>query len=122
MPKKGVSAIIATILLLMITIAMAGLAYVYISGMLTGKTEKTISIINADCTGNLITLVISNDGTKTVTKSDVKIFVGNVENTTFVLDEIKPHETGITNILGGNGANNVLVITPSNAARQVTYC
>ena len=83
---KGVSAIIATILMLVITIGLAGTAYVYISGMLTGKTAQTISILDYSCThpaGGVrgMTLVISNDGTADIANLGVSIYVDNQDRT-----------------------------------------
>jgi len=46
--KKGVSTVIATILMLIITIALAGMAYMYISGVFTTKTQG-IEIVDAYC-------------------------------------------------------------------------
>jgi flagellin-like protein len=46
---KGVSAVIATILMLMIVIALAGMAYMYLIGMFTSRTAKTIDITDAGC-------------------------------------------------------------------------
>jgi len=46
---KGVSAVIATILMLMIVIALAGMAYMYLIGMFTSRTSKTIDITDAGC-------------------------------------------------------------------------
>jgi len=126
MNKKGVSAIIATILLLMITIALAGTAYIYMAGMVGGRTNKAISILDASCTNDLITLVVSNDGTVGIDGGpgeDLKIYVNNVENTTFPdMNIIEPHNTNVTNVAGVSGANTVLVVSPSNSVRQVVYC
>jgi len=72
---KGVSAIIATILMLVITIGLAGTAYVYISGMLTGKTAKTISLLDASCTGSNIVIVISNDGTQNIAATELAAYL-----------------------------------------------
>jgi len=46
---KGVSAVIATILMLMIVIALAGMAYMYMIGMFTTRTARTIDISDAGC-------------------------------------------------------------------------
>ena len=126
---KGVSAIIATILLLLITIALAGTAYVYMVGLIGGKTSKTISILDASCSGTNITLVISNDGTVTIDgdttdgSSDLKVFVNNVEDTDFNFGDISPHSTGVSSDFTGNsGANTVLVVSSSNSVRQTVYC
>jgi len=129
MYEKGVSAIIATILLLMITIGLAGTAYIYMSGILTGKTRKTISVLDASCNGTDITLVVSNDGTDSVSISDDLNFLVQNSEVTFSATggetEIPPHDvvaftasdTSIT-----SGSNTVLVVSPSNSVRQVVYC
>ena len=127
MMNKGISAIIATVLLLLITIALAGTAYVYMSGMITGRTSKTISVLDASCSGTTITAVISNDGTSAITyASDIKILVGNIQDTVVTYNPVTslpPHVSAvITAINGVAGANTLLIVSPSNAIRQVVYC
>ena len=125
---KAVSAIIATILLLMITIALAGTAYIYMSGMIGGRTSKAFSVLDASCSGTTITLVISNDGTVDITGSgvnrDLRIYVNDQEDMTFVFNPvtITPHSTSITELAGTSGANKVLIISPSNVQTPVVYC
>ena len=145
---KGVSAIIATILMLVITIGLAGTAYVYISGMLTGKTAMTISILDYSCTqgttNNVITLVISNDGTTDILNGDVKIYVDNQDRTSDFgayaggvwaagancdIDShtIKPILTNPTAApawlsAAPAGQHSVLVVTASNAQKVSVIC
>jgi len=147
---KGVSAIIATILMLVITIGLAGTAYVYISGMLTGKTGTTISILDYTCTigtnGRIITMVISNDGTDNIpgaANGILKIYVDNVDRTTMFgsfndagtwLNTEKGINAHTTKpILNEDAAaatwfptattqHTVLVSTPSNAQRITLMC
>jgi len=125
--NKGISAIIATILLLMITIALAGTAYVYMSGMITGRTSKTISIADVSCVNGNITVVISNDGTSDIADGEIRVFIDNEDKTTTYgdLDPITSHNTSVdvskdTNY--GSGSHNVLVISPSNSDKRVVYC
>jgi flagellin-like protein len=77
---KGVSAVIATILMLMITVAMAGMAYMYIQGMFKTGTQA-ISLLDAYCiTGGNATFHIRNDGTDNLSPAAltvVKINVGS---------------------------------------------
>ena len=128
--RKGVSAIIATILLLMITIGLAGMAYVFMSGMMTGRTSKTITVLDASCTSASILVVLSNDGTETITyANDIKIFVSNNQDTSVTYNPVtslSPHASAvITGINQGVVAGNsytVLVVSPSNAVKQVVYC
>lgn len=69
MNMKGVSAVIATILMLLITIALAGTAYLYISGIFTAKTGVVLSIDGTQsiCTASAMTLIVKNDGTAVAT-------------------------------------------------------
>lgn len=64
---KGISTVVATILMLAITIALAGTAYLYISGTFAGQTAVVLSITDATCTVSpaLINVTVSNDGTTT---------------------------------------------------------
>ena len=126
---KGVSAIIATILLLMITIALAGTAYTYMSGMISGRTSKTISILDVSCSGSTITIVLSNDGTTSIDGdssggSDIKVFINNNEDTDFDFGgTFEPHTASVSSEFTGiAGSNTILIVSPSNAVRQVVYC
>jgi flagellin-like protein len=61
---KGISDIIAMLLMLVITIAIAGLAYGFISGILGGRTGVVLGIEPATyCTQNDIVVYVRNDGT-----------------------------------------------------------
>jgi len=60
---KGISAVIATILMLMITIALAGTAYLYITGVFTSRTGVLLSIDGQSSTCGGIILYVRNDGT-----------------------------------------------------------
>lgn len=63
MKSRGISTVIATILMLMITLALSGAAYLYISGALTSKTASAFEIID-EINGNV---TIRNSGTETIT-------------------------------------------------------
>ncbi|MBI2547407.1 MAG: hypothetical protein HYW23_03095 [Candidatus Aenigmarchaeota archaeon] len=64
---KGISTVIATILMLMITIALAGTAYLYFQGVFTSQTAVVLDLSGADCTGDPITISVSNHGTTNAT-------------------------------------------------------
>lgn len=68
--RKGVSTVIATILILLITISLVGIAWIYISGMFTSQVATTFFI--ADTSGNAVT--IKNTGTAPITSfSSVRV-------------------------------------------------
>ena len=73
--QKGISTVIAALLMLIITIALAGFAYTYISGILTARTSVVLDIVEQSCIGEFIQVTIRNDGTAqsgtvTVTATD----------------------------------------------------
>ncbi|MEM7824702.1 MAG: LamG-like jellyroll fold domain-containing protein [Candidatus Aenigmatarchaeota archaeon] len=60
---KAISTVIASVLMLMIVIALAGTAYLYISGTFTSKTATTFEIIESVND----TVTIRNSGTEAIT-------------------------------------------------------
>jgi flagellin-like protein len=132
MSNKGVSAVIATIIILLIVLALAGTAYVYFSGILEGKTGMTISIQDASCNGTALTVVLANDGTRAVTDQNLQIVVNNMDVTTdFVTASgsstytISPQTSEILVDDAGYSVGNeytLIVTSPSNTVRQVVRC
>jgi flagellin-like protein len=120
---RGISTIIATILMLIITISLTGTAYMFISGMLTSKISKSISIMSGSCNAsNYITLVISNDGTNPIQENDLKILNGSINIVNFNKISIQPKNSNITSFLGASGSNPVNVISPSNSFDLPVWC
>ena len=63
---KGISTVIATILMLMITIALAGTAYLYISGSFTTQTQG-LEVVDAFCANRVnATIAFRNIGTNAI--------------------------------------------------------
>ena len=80
--SKGISAVIATILLLLITITLATVAYVYVTNILSSKTAKAFQVLGPDCTSGVsgfgnISFVLSNQGTQAISNNDLIITVNN---------------------------------------------
>ena len=69
MHNKGVSDIVAMLLMLIITIGLAGLAYAYITGVFTTRTAVVLSTdpSSSSCLPNngAITVSVRNDGSQT---------------------------------------------------------
>jgi flagellin-like protein len=69
---KGVSEVIAILLMLVVTIGLVGIAYGYISGLLTAKTGVVLTIDPAtSCPSDTITVYVRNDGTATASSVTV---------------------------------------------------
>ena len=72
--KKGITPIIAIIILLLITIALAGAAYSSIGAYWTSITGRNIVIVDGFCTGgNTANVLVRNMGTMEVTLSEINI-------------------------------------------------
>jgi len=69
---KGISTVIATLLMLLITIALAGMSYMYISGVFTTETQG-IEIADSWCSVGTITLRIRNLGTTVIAASGISV-------------------------------------------------
>lgn len=73
---KGISEIIATILMLMITLAISGTAYIFISGAFTQQTQG-LEAVDAYCqkTGaiDIVNIILRNLGTTAISTSGMTI-------------------------------------------------
>ncbi|MBU0953737.1 MAG: hypothetical protein KKA90_04975 [Nanoarchaeota archaeon] len=66
--RKGITPIIAIVILLLITIAIAGIAYTFITGVVTNTAGKTVRVTGATCANNGDMIIyFQNVGTETVT-------------------------------------------------------
>jgi len=133
---KGVSAVIATILMLMITIALAGLAYLYISGIFTAKTGIVIEFDETatSCTGTTVTVYVRNTGTIPVTTDKIALSGTNSTGSAFTLGGNCDNSSTVTLAAGGGalkcgntgtggrGTNTIIASGPSNTARGTVYC
>lgn len=126
--RAMVIVLIPIIIMLILVVIFGLLSYLYVSSTFIGRTSKTISLLDASCSGTDIVLVISNDGTNDInTLTDIAIFVNNakIENLSFNPIIISPHSTGITTIASykiNPGANEILIVSPSNPVKQTVYC
>ncbi len=76
---KGVSEIIATILVLMITIGLAGTAFIYIQSSLTGRAGKSIDVLDVTCASGgsgSVSMVIKNlDPKSPILNTEINTFI-----------------------------------------------
>ena len=129
---KGISTVVATLLMLIITIALAGLAYSYISGIFTARTAVVLSIAGADCnpTTNAIIVTLRNDGTSPINLSAITFSVTMANGTT--ITPIQCNATGVLsggNIIvcpntlpGSDGVNTIRVSGGGSTATGTAYC
>ena len=121
---KGISTVIATILMLLITVGMAGMAYMYISGMFTSEVAQRISLSSADCTGGEISVMVKNSGTESITITDIRLHIDS--------DADVPCKSSGTLSAGSStlcesidkaaGTHTVKIVGPANAVTGSVYC
>ena len=67
MMKKGITPIIAVIILLLITVALAGFAWSFLSGYIGGLTGKNVQVADSYCAGGTSAImIIRNTGTESL--------------------------------------------------------
>ena len=118
---KGISTIISVILLVVIIITLAGSAYLFFSGMLTGKISKVISIVSAEA--NYI--IVRNDGTDIVVSDDVKITVNGEQVDTINPQDIEPQKSVVLKFIPINFGSElrsakISLVGPSNSLGYTT--
>jgi len=118
---KGISTIIAAILLVVITITLAGSAYLFFSGVLIGKISKVISIVSAKA--NYI--IIRNDGTDIVASDDVKITVNGEQVEIINPQDIEPQKSVVLKFIPTDFGSelksaSINVLGPSNSLTYKT--
>lgn len=67
---KGISPIIAIIIILLITIAIAGAAYSYIS-VIWGRTSEGLQLVDSSCSAGNATLTMRNVGSDALANTDI---------------------------------------------------
>jgi len=128
---KGISDVIAMLLMLVITIGLVGLAYSYISGVFTARTAVVLNIdaMTSFCNSSHIVVNVRNDGTTrsgTVTVSAYK--PDGTASSSCTIPAIDPGTLNSCSIsrgttLVGTGYYRVTANTAGSSAMPVTiYC
>jgi flagellin-like protein len=110
--RKGITPIIAIIVLLLITVALAGAAWTYLSSFWTGITARNIEVTDAFCVERKnATVFIRNSGTQSIEVRDITVI-----NTTSGSSPSPQFWFEISN------DNEVTTISPSQVVRYKTEC
>jgi flagellin-like protein len=120
--KKGISAIVATLLMLIITITLVGAAWTFISSIFTSRTAQILEFVDFH-NGEII---VRNSGTAPIPVANIKIYVsGSPEREAIIKsdkDPIPPGQTATLTILDAynyNGRKNIRVVTPGSSFRAI---
>jgi len=130
---KGISDVIAMLLMLVITIGLVGLAYSYISGVFTARTAVVLSIAPeaSSCTPTQITVAVRNDGTTASGTVTLSITAPNGANACSnpanpTISSVPPGQqvtTSCTRASGqGSGYYRVVASTAGSVAQGMIYC
>jgi flagellin-like protein len=125
---KGISAVIATILMLLITLTLAGVAYMFISGTFTSQMQG-IEITYSSCSNNVASFLIKNIGTTNITTINCVQTAPANDTCSLTFNPALPLEPGrtttATDTCSGSGGRACLyVITPSGGRGMdaITQC
>ncbi len=127
--KKGITPIISIIVLLVITIALAGLAWSFLQGYLVSQISSTFTITSgaAYCSNGVITVQVLNTGQSTLTQADFTITKVDGTDVTPRTVTIQPGKaaTIISYDCGGTcstGSHTVDIGTSSTVQHPKVYC
>jgi len=117
---KGISTIIASILLVIITISLAGTAYLFIGGVLTGQTSKIIKLLDAKAH----TIIIQNLGTESISSDEIRVLVDGEQAEITNPQIIEPLDIVFLKFVPPDFGNELIsakvnVIGPSNSLNYV---
>lgn len=129
---KGISTVIAALLLLVITIGLTGVAGWYLFGLFAQKTGVVLELDQeaSYCSGSSISLYIRNIGTDDVSANKLYVKVGsgtaqNCSSSGTIGAGGAPFECAAVSSGVAQGANQVLVIgsgVATNSVRRTIYC
>jgi FlaG/FlaF family flagellin (archaellin) len=129
---KGISDVIAMLLMLVITIGLVGVSYSYITGVFTARTAVVLSIDAgaSSCTSSQIVVAVRNDGTSA--SGPVQITISKPDNqpacTTITPNPIPSINPGVyqtatcTRSGTGSGYYKVFATTDGSSAQGIIYC
>lgn len=126
---KGISTVIATLLMLVITVALAITAYGYITGLFTSTTSKTVNLVDAACNAgsSYFVTVRDTDQFNNISTTELIVRVDDQPINTIVWNPVQVSanngvSTGtITSPAGGaaGSAHRIKVIGPSGRPEQL---
>ena len=123
---KGISVIIATIILVVITIGLVATAYIYISGLLTSSTARNINLANAVCNSTgYITVIVQNIGTADIDGSKISVYVnGNKDSDCTFSGTLSPGDSVscTTSNYDTGKWHDVTVVGPGNSVSARVPC
>lgn len=128
---KGVSTVIATLMMLIITISLAGLAYTYLTGTFSGLTGKGVELISANCVAGSTTYTLilkSLDQNAAIQSSEVTVLVNNqlankVSSPTLPAGGAPQTWTvTATSAPTAGSVNNVKIVGPSGESQKPAAC
>ena len=130
---KGISDVIAMLLMLVVTIGLVGLAYSYISGVFTARTAVVLSIVSeaSFCNSTAITVAVRNDGTSpsgavtlSITAPNGANACSNPANPTITSIPPGGQQTTSCSRVSGQGAGyyRVVASTAGSTAQGLIYC
>jgi len=121
---KGVSEEIATIMLLAVSLSLAGSLYLFINGYFA-RQATTVELVDSYCVNNTAYFVVRNGGTSVLTKNSficTKTDAGCSGNCT-VDDTFPSGGAGYVKIYGCSSGTHTFSLTGSaNGLQLVVYC
>jgi len=129
--KKGITPVVATILLLIIVIAIVGYSFGFFQRILTtsgttaesGTSDLTCLIIQSVAIDSMsgTNLYVRNTGSTALSTSSIAIYVNGLsDGCTWASDTINPNEVKLCTLAQACASGSVLKITTAGISTQMT--
>lgn len=112
---KAVTPVVASVMLVLITVGVTSVAYIWGSSYMSSQISHTFVSIEKGSDYS----VISNRGTSPLRRDDVRVVVDGQE-TSVSMDEIAQGKTGRLDFFVPPGTHNIVISTSSIAERYVS--
>jgi FlaG/FlaF family flagellin (archaellin) len=131
---KGVSTVIATILMLMIAVGLAAVTAGYVFNWFSGQTATSIDLdkVATRCVGTTITVYVKNTGTERLTADKITISGNTAAGGTIASTACGVVGTVFTpgggalactnTVTGSAGTNTIIVSGPTNTMKTTVSC
>jgi hypothetical protein len=134
---KGISEILAMILIVIIVVALIGMTYTFATGLfsttsnatqaqtnqVTSNMGKTVSIVASSCTAGSYKFSIRNTGPNTIKGTELAAFADGSQLTVTFVDQTSGNVTQYTSSSGGTAVPHTLrVSAPAGEVQTQVTC
>lgn len=116
--------VIPIVIVLLLTVVLAGVAFFYISSLFTAQTASLLTLENSICNAGSYSIIIRNDGTQSMSTSSLRISIDGTPVTCSWSGNLSPglSATCVASASASGGIHNIAVTESANTLSGTVYC